>query len=39
MRGIAFLRNLLAALAFGAAFAAAFSARADEIEVPTCVLL
>ena len=31
MRGIAFLRNLIAALAIGAAFAAA--ARADEIEV------
>jgi Domain of unknown function (DUF4390) len=37
MRGIAFLRNLFAALVFGGSFAvaatAAFSVRADEIEV------
>ena len=33
MRGIAFLRSLFAAFAFGAALAAAPAARADEIEV------
>ena len=33
MRGIAFLKKLLFAVAFGAAFAAASDVRADEIEV------
>lgn len=33
MRGIALLRKLLVALAFGGALAAAFAAHADEIEV------
>jgi len=33
MRGIAFLRNLLAALALGVAFGAAMTARADDIEI------
>ncbi len=33
MRGIAFLRNLLAALALGAAFGGAMPARADDIEI------
>jgi hypothetical protein len=33
MRGIAFLRNLLAALALATAFAGAMPARADDIEV------
>ncbi len=33
MRGIAFLRHLLAAFALGAAFGAAMPARADDIEI------